>query len=103
MELPRVVFFGRTGSDALHFFDLDLTDWRGARILDCPGGPGSLVATARRNGVEALAVDPLYALSPALKTRSAAWRISISPWSAFARATPSEPTAIWRPIAAASS
>jgi len=26
MELPRVVFFGRTGSDALHFFDLDLTD-----------------------------------------------------------------------------
>ena len=33
MELPRVVFFGRSGSDALQFFDLDLADWRGARIL----------------------------------------------------------------------
>jgi len=64
MELPRVVFFGRTGSDALQFFDLDLADWRGARILDCPGGPGSLVATARRNGVEAVAVEPLLTQLP---------------------------------------
>ena len=70
MELPRVVFFGRSGSDALQFFDLDLADWRGARILDCAGGPGSLVATARRNGVEAVAVDPLYALpSPEIEQR----------------------------------
>ena len=38
MELPRVVFFGRGGSDTLQFFDLDLADWRGARILDYPGG-----------------------------------------------------------------
>jgi SAM-dependent methyltransferase len=70
MELPRVVFFGRTGSDAFQFFDLDLADWRGARILDCPGGPGSLVATARRHDVEAVAVDPLYALpSPEIELR----------------------------------
>jgi SAM-dependent methyltransferase len=62
MELPRVVFFGRSGRDALQFFDLDLASWRGARLLDCPGGPGSLVATARGYGVEAVAVDPLYAL-----------------------------------------
>ena len=52
MELPRVVFFDRSCSDALQFFDLDLADWMGARILDCPGGPGSLIAKARRNGVE---------------------------------------------------
>jgi hypothetical protein len=64
MELPRVVFFGRTGSDALQFFVLDLADWRGARILDCPGGPGSLVATARRNGVEAVAVETLLTQLP---------------------------------------
>jgi hypothetical protein len=64
MQLPRVVFFGRTGSDALQFFHLDLADWRGARILDCPGGPGSLVATARRNGVEAVAVEPLLTQLP---------------------------------------
>lgn len=62
MELPRVVFFGRSGRDALRFFDLDLASRRGARLLDCPGGPGSLVALARGYGVEAVAVDPLYAL-----------------------------------------
>ena len=33
--------------------------------------------------------------SPALKSSSAAWRISISPWSALPRATPLEPTLIW--------
>lgn len=65
MELPRVVFFGRSGNDALQFFNLDLSEWSGARILDCPGGPGSLVAMARRQGVEAVAVDPLYALKEA--------------------------------------
>jgi len=65
MELPRVVFFGRSGSDALQFFDLDLADWSGARILDCPGGPGSLVAVARREGVQAVAVDPQYGLPAA--------------------------------------
>jgi len=70
MKLPRVVYFGRTGSDALQFFDLDLAECRGTRILGCPGGPGSLVATARRNGVEAVAVDPLYALpSPEIEQR----------------------------------
>jgi SAM-dependent methyltransferase len=62
MELPRVVFFGRTGAEALEFFNLDLTAWRGSRVLDCPGGPGSFTALARAAGVESVAADPLYAL-----------------------------------------
>ena len=64
MELPRVVFFGRTGVEACRFFNLNLADWRGASLLDCPGGPGSLAPLARRSGLEVLAVDPLYALEP---------------------------------------
>ncbi len=63
LELPRVVFFGRTGEEACSFFNLDLAQWRGKRVLDCPGGPGSLTPLARLQGVEMLAVDPLYALS----------------------------------------
>ncbi len=62
MDLPRVVFFGRTGEEALEFFNLDLAAWRGCRVLDCPGGPGSFTALARATGVESVAADPLYAL-----------------------------------------
>jgi SAM-dependent methyltransferase len=58
------VFFGRTGLEACRFFNLNLADWQGASLLDCPGGPGSLAPLARGSGVEVLAVDPLYALAP---------------------------------------
>jgi len=37
--------------------DGDLT----GRVLDCPGGGSSFTATARARGVDALAVDPVYA------------------------------------------
>lgn len=65
MALPRVVVFGRTGEEALQFFNLDLEACRGLRLLDCPGGPGSLSALMRRAGVEILAIDPAYALPEA--------------------------------------
>ncbi len=58
------MFFGRTGAEACRFFNLDLADWSGASLLDCPGGPGSLAPLARRSGLKVLAVDPLYALEP---------------------------------------
>jgi SAM-dependent methyltransferase len=70
MDLPRVVFFGRTGEDALSFFNLDLAAWRGQRVLDCPGGPGSFTALARAAGMDSVAADPLYDLSlPELERR----------------------------------
>ena len=62
MQCSRVVFFGRTGEEACEFFNLELSHWRGRRVLDCPGGPGSFSALAREAGVEVMAVDPLYAL-----------------------------------------
>jgi hypothetical protein len=34
----------------------------GGRVLDCPGGGSSFTATARARGVDARAVDPVYAL-----------------------------------------
>jgi len=71
LDLAKVVFFGRTGEEALRFFELDLEPWRGRRVLDCPGGPGSFSALARRHGVEAVAVDPLYGLAAEEQERQA--------------------------------
>lgn len=63
MEFQQVVFYGRLGEHALAMFNLNPADWRGARVLDCPGGPGSLSALLRAEGLNVTAVDPLYALS----------------------------------------
>jgi len=64
MEFDGVVFFGRLGEQALAMFHLEaeLPRWQGARVLDCPGGPGSLAARLRPCGIDMTAVDPLYAL-----------------------------------------
>ena len=65
MLLEGVVFYGRLGRLALQMYglDQDLQNWRGARVLDCPGGPSSLAALLAETGVEVVACDPLYALS----------------------------------------
>ncbi|MFZ9229374.1 MAG: class I SAM-dependent methyltransferase [Prochlorococcaceae cyanobacterium] len=75
MELDGVVFYGRLGHLALQMYGLDgeLQRWRGARVLDCPGGPSSLAALLAAAGVEVMACDPLYGLSIAeLRQRSIA-------------------------------
>ena len=63
MQFDQVVFYGRLGHQALTMFNLDTAQLRGARVLDCAGGPGSLSALLRADGVDITAVDPLYALS----------------------------------------
>lgn len=63
MELPAVSFFGRTLEEYSRFFALDVAAWRGRSILDVAAGPSSFTAEAHRRGVDAVAVDPLYAQS----------------------------------------
>lgn len=65
MELEQVIFYGRLGRQALAMFNLEPAQWQGQRVLDCPGGPGSLSAELRACGVDVTAVDPLYALGEA--------------------------------------
>ena len=67
MHLDAVIFYGRLGERALQMYGLehDLQQWRGARVLDCPGGPSSLAALLADAGFEVIACDPLYALSNA--------------------------------------
>ncbi|MEB3200034.1 MAG: hypothetical protein VKK62_05870 [Synechococcaceae cyanobacterium] len=64
MEFGKVAFYGRLGEQALRMFRLeeDGDRWRGRRVLDCPGGPGSLSALLRARGLDVTAVDPLYRL-----------------------------------------
>lgn len=60
IQLDRVAFYGRTLSEYLQIFDLDLPSWRGDTILDCPAGASSFVAEAHVQGIQAMACDPLY-------------------------------------------
>ncbi|MFQ4141131.1 class I SAM-dependent methyltransferase [Chlorogloeopsis sp. ULAP02] len=62
IQLDRVVFFGRTLSEYLKFFDLDLSQWKGCKILDCPSGAASFVAEANNMGIHAVACDLLFNL-----------------------------------------
>ena len=67
MKLKDVQFYGRTAADVVQMFGLsaDLQDFQGCRVLDCPGGPSSFTATLAAAGIDAVACDPLYALSNA--------------------------------------
>lgn len=60
LELPAIAFFGRTLEEYARFFALDPVALRGRAVLDVAAGPSSFVAEARRRGVDAVAVDPLY-------------------------------------------
>ena len=61
MELPAVSFFGRTLAEYTRFFALDPAALRRSGVLDVAAGPSSFTAEAVRHGIDAVAVDPLYA------------------------------------------
>ena len=60
-EENSVLFFGRTLAEYINMFDLDLSLWKGSKILDCAAGPASFVAEANKLGIHAIGCDPLYA------------------------------------------
>ncbi|MEH2252474.1 class I SAM-dependent methyltransferase [Nostoc sp.] len=60
-ENNSVLFFGRTLSEYIKIFDLDLSLWKGSKILDCAAEPASFVAEANKLGIHAVGCDPLYA------------------------------------------
>jgi hypothetical protein len=56
----QVLFYGRTLKEYVNMFDLELSDWKSRKILDCPAGPASFVVEARRQGFDVVGCDPLY-------------------------------------------
>lgn len=53
----------RSFAEYTAMFALTSDDLRGS-VLDCPGGGASFTATACAQGVEAMAIDPAYAMTP---------------------------------------
>ncbi|MDI1336535.1 MAG: methyltransferase [Lacunisphaera sp.] len=64
-ELPDVSFFGRTFEEYTRFFALDAGALRRTAVLDVAAGPSSFTAEAIRQGIDAVAVDPLYSRTTA--------------------------------------
>jgi hypothetical protein len=59
-SLDHVLFLGRSLNEYEQMFDLDISSWRGKKILDCPAGAASFVAEASREGFDVTGCDPLY-------------------------------------------
>lgn len=62
IRFERPVLFGRSLAESLRMYDLAPGALAGRRVLDCPGGPGSLAAELAAAGVEIVACDPAYAM-----------------------------------------
>lgn len=62
--IEDVAFIGRTVGEYERMFDLDLAEWEGKSVLDCPGGACALVAHANERGIEAVGADLMYDTPP---------------------------------------
>lgn len=60
LELENILITGRTYEEYTAFFDLDENELVGKKVLDCPSGASSFIATARSKGIDAQGVDILY-------------------------------------------
>lgn len=56
----RVLFYGRTLQEYVKMFALELSDWHGCKLLDCPAGPASFVEEASEQGIDIVGCDPMY-------------------------------------------
>jgi hypothetical protein len=63
-ELPirngNAEFYGRTFSQYIDMFDLNVLDLKNSKILDVPSGPASFVSEATRKGMNVIGIDPMY-------------------------------------------
>lgn len=55
-----VVFFGRSIDEYVSMFDLDLSELKGTKILDCSAGPSAFAAQAAKHDITVVACDPRY-------------------------------------------
>lgn len=60
LTLENIAITGRTLDEYSAFFDLTLKDLKDKKILDCPSGASSFVATLKYNRIDAKGVDIIY-------------------------------------------
>lgn len=63
-EINDVAFIGRTLREYRSMFDLDLDEWVGESVLDCPSGACAFVAEANDRGIDATGADIAYEAPP---------------------------------------
>lgn len=56
----EVLFYGRTFQEYVKMFALELSDWQGCKLLDCPAGPASFIEEASEQGIDIVGCDPMY-------------------------------------------
>ncbi len=60
----NIVFIGRPLKIILDLMNIScISDLKGLKILDCPGGPGTVSLELKQHGIDTIAVDPLYSKS----------------------------------------
>ncbi|QCS42579.1 hypothetical protein [Natrinema versiforme] len=59
-EVTDCAVIGRTFEEYVAMFDLEPTELEGRRVLDCPSGVASFVATATERGIDAVGADVVY-------------------------------------------
>jgi hypothetical protein len=73
LDFAHVAFSGSSFREYELFFNMDPSELKGKRILDCPSGAASFAADAKRAGIDVVAVDPLFNRSiDQLRTRGTA-------------------------------
>ena len=60
LDLENIAITGRTFGEYSAFFDLTFEDLKGKKVLDCPSGASSFVATLNKNAIKAKGVDIIY-------------------------------------------
>lgn len=60
LQLDNILITGRTFEEYKAFFNLDIEMLKNKKVLDCPGGASSFVASAKKLGIKACATDILY-------------------------------------------
>lgn len=60
LDIDHIAFIGRTYDEYCRMFVLDEAMLKRGPVLDCPSGPSSFTAEARKRGLEAVACDLLY-------------------------------------------
>ena len=63
-DVEGPIFIGRTCTEYIKMFNLDLEDIAGEKILDCAAGASSFTAMMSKKGFDIKAVDIIYNETP---------------------------------------
>ena len=60
LKLDNILITGRLYEEYIAFFDLDIKELKGKKVLDCPSGASSFVSSASTKDIDAVGTDILY-------------------------------------------